>query len=55
MGFPAPSLSRSVGIPTVSIPSRGLWVFPRELKDFDDDNDFFVSIPSRGLWVFPPE
>jgi len=37
----------------VSIPSRGLWVFPPLRVDYRPSITC-VSIPSRGLWVFPP-
>jgi len=53
MGFPASAKAIALHRQEVSIPSRGLWVFPQILEAIGPD-EFLVSIPSRGLWVFPP-
>ena len=55
MGFPA-KFEYDLLIPfiKVSIPSRGLWVFPLKANHQAKGQIQEVSIPSRGLWVFPP-
>ena len=53
MGFPAQNDSL-FAVLVVSIPSRGLWVFPHSLAS-QTTGTAPVSIPSRGLWVFPLE
>ena len=51
-GFSRCARLRLLATALVSIPSRGLWVFPLLTKAvFVLANS--VSIPSRGFWVFP--
>ncbi len=53
MGFPAGRWWRlGAKKVNVSIPSRGLWVFPQG-GGHRGGGKRAVSIPSRGLWVFP--
>ena len=51
-GFSRPTVQWVLANSYVSIPSRGLWVFPLcdEITTYEN---FLVSIPSRVLWVFP--